>query len=1782
MISLSGYKVGRLLHDGTRTLIFTAERESDNSAVIIKTLKSGLPSSKNLARIRREYEILKSVDDPGIISVFDLISYKSNLALVLEDFGGNSLHKFIPSDGMQLTDFLNIALQLVETIGKIHEKKLIHLDIKPRNILYNPTASISKLIDFGISSQLLNDHARENLSEVLEGTVSYMSPEQTGRMNRSVDYRSDYYSLGVTFYEMLTGRLPFVSQDSMELIHCHIAKKPIPLNQLRPDIPTAVSDIVLKLLSKNAEGRYKSSIGLKKDLQYCLADARGKGNSDNFEIGKYDVTDEFQIPEKLYGRESEIQELTDAFNKIRSGETEVVMISGSAGIGKSSLVNEIQKLAVVNYGLFISGKCSHEERNTPYGCLVTAFTQLIRQLLSLPENEIETWKNKLLKALGHNGQLIVDVIPELELIIGKQPPLQASDLNEEQNRFNIVFQKFLIVFAKFEHPLVFFLDDVQWIDSATLALIEQLITNPENQYLLFLGSYRDGKNTTQNQMLLFLDSLSKKQKLIKYIRLKALNEQSTIDLIAESLHADEEKIRDFAHQVHKKTGGNPYFTREFLKSLYSEKILFFDWPTLEWKIDNSEFAKTNVTENVVDLLSSKILKLPEEPKQLLKLASCIGTQFDLQLLSWLHETSEYTTASQLWEALLEGFIFPIDNNYKFVLPSIEKELELQHSEEIAVTYRFAHDKVLQATYSLIPEKEKNKIHYRIGKLLLKNSVAEKMDDRIFEILGQLNRGIEFITDSEEKKRLVILNLEAGIKAQRAAAYEMATEHFSKAIELSGSAIWKENYEIAYKLKLAKSKCEYLLGRFNEAEKLFAEILVNSKSVMDQMRVFEIKMVMYGHQARHRDSVEIGKQALKLLGVSVPETMIKALIVKELITIKIKLRGKTDEDLIKLPKMTNEKYIAFLYIVEKMGPSASFVAKEFYGLMTLRRFTMVLTHGNPESAADCYVGYAVILSALGDYENAFRFGNLAISLSHVFSHGTSKNNTYFGVGVFTNHWKRHARTSKEYLNYAYSSLIDSGNLTLASYCCNYMILHNFFLGKSLDYISEESKKYRDFLVQTNHGLQVVTTAFDFVKSLTVKPASNDSAAKEKEMEFIESLKKDDNQVHLHWFYIFRMQSEYLLGNADKAYEFAELSEKVKDASRLFLSNVIHVFYHSLVCISKYEQLPAAEQNKLELKLRNNLKLLKNWAHHCPENYFMLHQLVSAELSRIKGHSKEAMEQYENSISFANQNEFTMIEALALELAGKYYLTRKLNEVAKSYLKKSRYYYAQWGASEKVRQIDLLFGDLIHENLLSKTFDKNETTGMTTSSSSARALDFSTVIKASQVISGEIVLDSLLEKLLMICIESAGAQRGVLILEKDGRLFVEAEESVENSKIELFTDLKLDHYEKIPKSIIYFTKRTRETSVVSDAEKSELFKNDPYIVTVRPKSILCLPIIKQNNLVGILYFENNLVPDAFTPERLTMIRMLASQAAISIENAKLVDELEIRVQKRTKEVLEKNQELENTLKQLKLTQSHLIQSGKMASVGQLTAGIAHEMNNPINYITANLEPLKQDVGDLILLLNKYGELASSENIKSKLQEIDEFKRELDLPYLMNELNTVIKGIDDGAKRTAKIVKSLRNFSRLDENVFKKGDVHEDLNSAINLLQNQTDNRIEIIRNFGNLQLLECNHSEVNQVFLSMLSNAVESISGKGNIIVRTEQSENEVKISIRDNGSGMDKATLERCFEPFFTTKGIGKGTGLGLAVSYAIIEKHNGKIEVSSIVGEGSEFVISLPLQQLKS
>ncbi len=1759
MLNLPGYTDLEEISSSSRSTVYRGLESQNKAPVIIKVLNIEQPSQADLAKIKREYELTKDLSSDGVLQPLALLPFEENFALILEDFGGVALSTLIASKKLDLLFCLQIAMKLTETLGKIHQQHIIHKDIKPSNIIINENAEQVKISDFSIAARVASERQSQINPDLLEGSLKYIPPEQTGRINRSIDHRADLYSFGVTLYEILTGFLPFTATDAMELIHCHMAISPKPPSEVDNAIPQQISDIIIKLLSKNAEERYQSAFGLRHDLEYCYIMLKVRGEIPISTLGKKDIPTTLHIPEKIYGRENEIRELFAALFQASRGRTEFLLVMGPPGIGKSALINELRMPVIKLKGFFASGKYDQFKRDEPYNAIKQAFQELCRQILGERKEKIASFRDKLRTALGQNGRIITDLIPEVELIIGEQPVVEILPPTQSQNRFNMVFTKFVKVFADQKHPLVLFLDDMQWADWASLKLVDLLTASTELRSLLIIGAYRDNEVSPSHPLALTLSQITAKGFSHQEIKLGPLQSDGLVKLLIDTLACKQSSAKSLADLVISKTNGNPFFVSQYLRNLYKQRLLVFDQEKYAWQWDDSRIRATKISSNVADFMVNSIRELTPEASNILSMAACIGSQFDLGLLTLLNGSTIADTATTLQEPQHAGLIMPIDPSYKYLETYTEEETAAQNVNT-GVTYIFLHDRIQQAAFSLLTEEKVKKLHYMAGKAMQELLPPIERNDKLFEIAQHLNMGAELYADHTECIELAELNLEASRRAKISNAYETAIQFADSGIDLFDKKGWQDNYELLRDLFLEKAECDYLVGNLDEAEMILESVLDHVQTPEEKANIFNMKVVLYTHLDRQREAAAAGYNGLQLLGIHIPENPTKLIISLEFSKAFIRLRGRTPEDLVDLPEMDDPNQKLAIHLIMNMISSAYLSNQDLFAFLCLKGFNLTLQHGVSELSPYMLNSYAFSLADNFDaYESAYDFGMAGFTLNERLPSALMRSNTTALFGFFFSHWRRPFTEGIGMVKDAFRYCVEAGDFVFAGYSYCTLVLYLLAQGKNIDELQTETESYMDFVKRSKDQFSInFQTLKDQLlknlKGLTENELSlNDASFNEERA--LQGYRDEFNANLLFHYYSWKGLILYLNGETAGACSMFETGKQYAHGVALLPSVADYTFYYCLAITACYPEMSSKEQRHSRKILSRNCKKLSKWTANCADNFLHKYLLVQAEISKIHGRQRKALDLYGKAIEAAEQYGFVQVEALANELSARLHLARGQQSIARIYLLEACRCYRQWGATAKVNGLCKKY-ELSSPTELIQASDKETVTEERattyTTSGSIDQVDLTAVLKASQTISEDIVINKLLQDIMQIMIQNAGAQKGFLVLEENDKLFIEAEGYVDKADIEVKVRLSqpVEASRNISVGIINNVKSTMEVVVLKNASQEGPFVSDSYVIENQPKSILCLPIIKQKKFIGILYLENNLLSDAFTLGRLEVLSMLATQAAISLENAKLYEDMEQQVSQL--------QQAEETQQKL---YSQLLQAQKMEAVGRLAGGVAHDFNNLLTsilgYSELALKHLPEDhpVAGQISIIRDAGEKA-----EILTRQLLAFSRKQVLSMSIINLNMIIDNI----------VKLLNRV------------IGEDI-----LLEVNTKNKVKNVK---------ADPGQVEQVLMNLVVNARDAMQGGGRLNIETAdvylddqyvmdhegvEAGPYVMLAVTDTGCGIDNEVMEKIFEPFFTTKGM-KGTGLGLATIYGIIKQHNGHISVHSEPNAGTTFKIYFPATAKKT
>lgn len=1800
--------------------------DGDQTSVLLVLSAAEHPSASILDSLAHEYGLKDELDRAWAVRPLELVRSDGRAMLVLEDPGGEPLDQPLGS-AMKIGDFLHLAVGIASVVGKLHQRGLVHRDIKPANVLVNRATGTVKLTGFGIASRLTRERQPSEPPETIAGTFAYMAPEQTGRMDRSIDSRSDLYSLGVTLYRMLTGSLPFTTSDPVEWVHCHIAKKPLSPAQRLPNVPAVLSAIVMKLLAKTAEDRYQTAGGLESDLGRCLAEWETHRRIDDFRLGEHDIPDRLLIPEKLYGREREVETLLATFNRVvASGAPELVLVSGHPGVGKSSVVHELHRALVLRRGLFASGKFDRYKRDIPYSTVAQAFQSLIRGLLAKSEADLAAWRDTLREALGPNGRLMIDLVPELKLVIWEQPLVAELPPQQAQGRFHFVFRRFIGVFAKPEHPLALFLDDLQWVDAATLDLLKDLLAQPDARHLLIIGAYRDNEVDPAHPLTRKLDAIRQAGAMVQEIRLEPLAPEDVGQLVADALHCEPTHCAPLAQLAHEKTAGNPFFMIQFLHALADKGLLTLEHERARWSWDLDRIRAMGDTDNVVDLVVSKLNQLPVDAQKALQVLACLGNSADVKMLSLVHGTSAEQVHADLREAVRQELV-----------------------ERLGGAYKFVHDRVREAAYSLITEEQREEVHLQTGRLLAAHTPAEKQVGEIFEIVNQLNRGAALVTSRDERVQLAELNLIAAKRAKSSAAYASALRYSTAGVALLTDDCRDDRRELIFALELLRAECEFLTGELALAEERLAALAGRATNTVERATVACLHMDVHTTLGRNSDAVAVGLDYFRHLGIEWSAHPTEEEARRECDRMWSQLGERTIENLIELPLVNDAASLATFDVLIKLGAPALFTDVNLYCLTACRGVNLSLECGNCDASCAAYVRLGMTAGpCFGDYQAGCRFARLGYELTERRGLKRFQARTYQNFGNVLP-WTKHVKTGRDLVRRAVASANQVGDLTIAAFSCSHLITNMLAAGDPLIEVQREAERSRVFVQNARFGFftDIIAAKLALVRmlrGLSRRFGSLDSDEFD-EVHIVQRLSGSPNLAIAEcWYWIRKLQACFLAGDHATAVKAASEAQRLLWTSPSMFESAEYHFYGALSRAAFRDAAPAEQRQQHVEALVAHHRQLEIWATNCPENFKNRAALVGAEIARIEGRDLDAMRLYEQAIRSARENGFIHNEAIAYEIAARFYAARDFEEIADTYFRQARYGYLRWGAEGKVRQLDQKYPQLRQEKPVANSTN--------TIAARIEHLDLATVIKVSEAVSGEMDLEKLIDKLIRAAIQHAGAERGLLISPRIDELQVEAEATAGGEDVTVCRRDDGANGAVLPVSLVRYVMRTRETVLLDDALSQNPFSADPYIVQRRPRSILCLPLINQGRLGSILYLENNLASHVFAPDRVTVLKVLASQAAISLENTRLYRDLEDREGKIRRlvdsniigifiwdldgRVLEANEAFlqmvnydredlasgrirwtDLTSPDWRARNNLRIEANKSGGhfpafekeymrkdgtrvpvlVGGATfekggsQGVAYVLDlTERRHAQEEHEKLRQLESDLAHMnrLCIMGELAASmvheitqpiatasNNARAAMNFLDR------KPPDLGEVREALACVAGDTDRARAIIDRLRDHIKKAPPRKDRFDLNQAINEVVLLAQSAiAENGVSVRTNFAEeLSPVFGDRVQLQQIVMNLILNAIEAMGSvemaARELSIHTEQSQTDgVLVAVRDTGPGIDPQHVQRVFEAFYTTKS--SGVGLGLSICRSIIETHGGRLWAEMNAPRGAVFQFTLP------
>lgn len=1792
---------------------------AERSSVLVRMRTNDPFANPVVERFVREYELLSGIDCPSIVYPLGIYRDHGRVALILTDPGGAFLDTS-PSESGRRRDLMNVlvtACGLAASICQIHERGLFHGDIRPSNCIFDISGNV-RLTGFGLAGQLIPDASNPPPIDIIAGTFAYMSPEQTGKMNRALDMRSDLYGFGVTLFELFTGELPFEADDALEWAHRHLASQPPKPSDRHPAILPQLDAIVLKLLEKNPDDRYQTARAVENDLRRCLSDFSNTETVGRFQTARSDLLSSRQNAPSLFGRDEARQLLINAVDRVvASGESEFVLVSGPAGIGKSSLVEGLFNTLDGRGFLFASGKFDQHKWETPYATLAQAFTVLVRQILAKDESELAQWRRALSNSLGSNAQLIIDLIPELVHVIGPQPATAPADLATAQVRFHFVFRAFINVFATSQHPLVLFIDDLQWLDTATLDLVQRLTSDPERRHVLIIGAYRDEEAEKSDMLASVLANLRSQRGRTEEIRLSPLRRDDLLELLANLLSTSPERVGTLGDLIDEKTGGNPFFAIRFVRQLAADGSLFFQPNSSDWGWSPSAIRDKRLTENVGQLLSLQLDRLPARTRQALARLSLLGSVTDVRTAA-LVLRPPHGALKDLLDPAIDAGLVKLSNN----------------------TLSFAHDHVQAAAYSSIDLESRTRDHLDIGRLLVAHTAEHELEERIFEITSQFERGSPLVSPAEAAT-VAELYLLAGERAKAASAYATAKTYFERGRALV-TGRWQDHYALLFQLELNQLESEIVTGDLVAAEERLSGLTAEARGFTDRAKVVCLAVLLYFTTGRSSRAVDIGVEFLREADLGWPESPTEADVVREFENLHLLLSDTPIDNLADIIAMTDTRIISAISVMTEVFPAAYAVDRRLMEFLLLRMTNLSLQHGYCESSAVAYSALNMALGVqFGDYKTAYAFGELARRLVDQSPSGRYKARVYSLFAGFATPWIRPLAECAPLMAEAFRISCSTGDMAFAAYNTRNRITHEFMSGKPLQHVQSEVENAVDFADKVQLGLP--TERFFGQLRLVRKLRCAGTAASSDDDAW--ALRETDPQpgvammISYHW--VFRLVEHYLTEDYVSAQLAASRVETIRWAMRSSIEEAEYVFYAGLTSAALAEQ-HASEKRQLHLDaLCRHHDRMTAWAENCPVNFGCREALLGAERARLEGKDSLAQSLYETSIQRARSGGFLQVEAISAELAGRFYLSKELGVPSDAYVRAAREAYNRWGCVTKVRLLDFRY---LHLNERQSSAFPSRTIEMPVAS-----LDVEAVGRASRVLSSEMVLSRLIEKLIRLSIQHAGAERGALLLFSDGELNIEATAATQNGQVLVALERRRHNVSELPSSVLKYVLRTRTPAVLDDLAPGAFDASDPYFRDHRPRSILCVPIFNATDVIGLLYVENGLAPGLFSPDRIAVLDFLASQAGIWLSNSRLYSDLQrseawLREAQRLSrtgsfywhddlDALECSEEIyrifeyspglpitisaikarvhpadrqvftdlvenarqsgadidrqfrlqfdDGVVKEVRLVtrsgidaagkrrhlgslqdvsemqqaqdalsnvRSELAHVSRTATLGVLTASIAHEVSQPLLGIVANAETCQ------IML-------------------------ETDPPNIEGAIRTAQRCLRDGY-RAAETIKRLRNLFGSKNATVEQININEIVREVLTLAANELQmNDVVVQTDFAQtLPPASGDRVQVQQVVLNLLLNAMDAMRTISTtpkaIQIRTSISEpDEVRVDISDCGVGFEPALAEKLFEAFYTTKA--DGMGVGLSVSQAIIESLQGRLWASGNDKQGATFTFTL-------
>ncbi|MCP5161393.1 MAG: AAA family ATPase [Hahellaceae bacterium] len=1765
-----GYRIKEMLFESEHTAVARAERESDQQPVILKQLTNDFPDAATLTRFVFGFDVAQTFDHPNIVRHIEGVGLprrdeNSGITFpgeckptqVLEDQQCMDLYAYLKQcdqGRVPLDVFVNMAVQLADALSVIHYHQVVHKDLHPGNILYNPDTGRVQITDFGLASLLSREQPALRPPEHLEGVLAYLSPEQTGRMNRALDYRSDFYSLGCTFYHLLSGHPPFEASDALGLVHAHLAKQPRSLLALRDDLPPVVSAIVHKLMMKTAEDRYQSALGLKKDLEKIREALASHAPVMEFPLGMDDISDRFHLPQKLYGRENEVQRLLQRFFQAAGGRPRFLAIAGYSGIGKSALVNEVHKPIAAYHGFFCAGKFDPLQKNIPYSALQTALKSWIQHTLSQHEHSLQSTRTQLLEALGANARVLVDFMPEFASLLGELPPVVSLGADETQNRFYLVFQQFIKVITR-EHPLVLFIDDIQWADRGTLNLLPRLMSEAPCRVLLIVA-YRDNEVDAMHPALEALQQIDPtvlEKDSPACITLGPLCAADVMNLLTDALHRPPAELQPLVDLILAKTGGNPFFVGEFLKTLYTEKLLDFNLAQQRWCWQIHAIEAKGITGNVVELMLRKMTQLPPDTQSMLQLAACVGNRFELNLLARVAETSLFEVAHRLWPAPRDGLILQDDRDGH---PGwVERTAPV--SDRVPLLYsskrcRFLHDRMLQAAYESMTVSHRQQTHLRIGRLWWNaGCVDELSDEERFAIVAQLNQARPWIHAPEEQAQLALLNLRAAQQAKASSAWEAVATYAGIGIELLSPDPWQRGPEAAQALYRLKAEADYLNGDPDSADRHYDELFLHLQDNLQRADICATRMVQALGHGEWAKGGDYGLQGLDYLGLGLPdEAQLAEAIRIEKTRLHERCPAGVIDNVLAMPEMQDPAMLIAMRILPNLYARFNVLNQSLYRQFAcLKGANWLLAYGKSDVAAVMLAFYAAEMRRNCDFRGALQQAEQARLLADSYESCREIANFYNFLATCLWHLKAPLPEAVR-LNMKGMRLgLERGELARAAMNYGNTLFSMFSQGEPLAGILQQAIDAEAFVAK--HALYFPVSTV--IRQLCTALLSEDSqgAGGLNDAQFEPGLfAKIKASFHYGYLLHYRCMLAFWYDNQDAALDWAR---QVEHSNLPINSSTIdHQFFYTLLLLQQWDHLGVEDRAKV-----NDLQqVFAELTSLYTPNFEHKQQLLAAERARAEGQATKAVcTLYRDAIASAKKHGFLAMQALGNELFGEYWLSEGFDSIALPFIREAICLYRQWGCQPRVLHLQTRFDHVLPEWDARVAEPVSLAASQVSHKSQPRdTLDLATVMKSAQLISSELLQSRLAAKVLEVIVESAGASSASLMITIAGQPQVIAQVGDDRQMIVPDAPMALELCLHLPQTIVRYVLNTDDVVNIGDVPGHRLFANDPYLMQHRPRSILCVPVVYRDRTVGALYLENKLTQDAFTPDRLDVIRLLLAQTAISFENAQLFEK-----------VNQLNQSLEQKVEQRTLALNQAIKSLELANeeLNSFSHSVSHDLRAPLRGISGFSQMLAEDYGDLLDADGKDLIARITRNVTmmqdlieglltlSRVQRKALEKEPVDISAMVGELFAEMRERFPRQSVTASSISGCRV-------VGDKRMLYAALENLINNAWKYSSRTAQARVEFG------------------VLNSAVTGIPA--GIGARPESLPLDTPIYfVKDNGAGFDMARADKLFGSFQRLHGMSEfpGTGVGLATVKHVIEKHGGYVWAYAQPDEGAIFYFVL-------